>query len=161
MIWNVLIESPTSHRGVPPLMATQRRFDRVIGVTNEIVFFFFVFIASTKGEYPRLGDKKFTRVRVCRRVRSYDGGIKSLERSALRLKRKSTQNFCVTKSSTHVIPKMMSKSMWGEEMKCEIGIVTCLYISIGDTKSFYLSTVPQPISAKRRMYVLLLLFSFI
>ena len=74
------------------------------------------------GEYPRLGDKKFARVRVCRRVRSYDGGIKSLERSALRLKRKSTQNFCVTKSSTHVIPKMMSKSMWGEEMKCEIGI---------------------------------------
>ena len=59
---------------------------------------------------------------VSGRVRSYDGGIKSLERSALRLKRKSTQNFCVTKSSTHVIPKMMSKSMWGEEMKCEIGI---------------------------------------
>ena len=86
------------------------------------IFFFFVFIASTKGEYPRLCDKKFiVCTRVCRRVRSYYGGIKSLERSALRLKRQSTQNFCVTKSSTHVIPKMMSKSMLGEEMKCEIG----------------------------------------
>ena len=48
-------------------------------------------------------------------------GIKSLERSALRLKRKSTQNICVAKSSIHIIPKMISKSMWGEEMKSDIG----------------------------------------
>ena len=53
-------------------------------------------------------------------VTSYDGGIKSLECSDLRLKRKSTQYFCVAMSSVHVIPKMISKNMWGEEMKSDI-----------------------------------------
>ena len=40
-------------------------------------------------------------------------------------------------------------------------IVTCLYISIGDTSLPILSTVPEPISDKTRIYVLLPLLSFI
>ena len=66
----------------------------------------------------------------------------------------------VTDTNTNTDPDM-DQRRYARVIGVTNEMATCLYISIGNTSLNFLNTAPQPISDKRRMYVLLLLLSFI